>query len=253
MKSNLKFKRGEFITQNTCPDSFAIFGGDAYEPIVEGEGVDYSLICYHNPSHYAQNSEGKWVREDVFEYDLDNEETCEYTINACDMEYWRACTQEEIDTALRFLANKHLGWNDSTHKLRKLGVNEQIRFGQPAFTGAPGGNANRTSPIYNTPGIVNPNARGSAVSVRATITRIVNDNWEQKEPISAMDDKRRVFVVEQCNKLKWAFDTYGNSVVIYPSNGSQVPRRYDYGEDVMGHGINALMKGCDDWGFYECE
>lgn len=266
MKPNLKFRRGEFITQNSCPDSFAIFGGDAYDPVEQGAGMDYSLICYFNPSHYDQNSQGRWVREEVFEYDLEDEETCEYTINADDMEYWRSCTQAEIDNALKYLAKKHLAWVEETNRFRKLGINEQLRFDAPGHTGnlnctgIPGGNVHRTSPMYGrerTPGIVNPNARGSAVNTRKQITRYVNENWEQKEPICTMDDERRVFVVGQCDKLKYAFDSYQfNGVRVYPQNGAQVPRRcYSGYPDAMGYGMcayNALMRG-DDWGYFDCE
>ena len=95
MKSQLKFKRGDFITQFNHSNSFAIFGGDEYEPISDGSGIDYSLICYYNDAHYIQNSSGGWTKESVFEYDLDEDETCEYTMNENDLHYWRICTEEE--------------------------------------------------------------------------------------------------------------------------------------------------------------
>ena len=250
MKPNLKFKKGEFITQNSCPDSFAIFGGEAFDPIVKGAGVDYSLICYYNPSHYNQDSNGKWVREVVFEYDLEETETCEYTINADDMQYWRKCTQDEIDNALKLLSTKHLAWIEETSKFRKLGLNEQLGFGQPNVTGIPGGNVRRTPPIYNGQGVANPNS--NIAPTRKQITRFVNDDWEQKEPITSMDEERRVFIIGQCDKLKYAFDSYqyGN-VRVYPQNGAQVPRRTD-NFDAMGYGMcayNALMQGTDWWGY----
>lgn len=251
----MKFKKGEFITQNSCPDSFAIFGGDAYEPVEKGAGVDYSLICYYNPSHYSQDSQGIWIRESVCEYDLDGEETCEYTINADDMQYWRNCTQEEIDNALKILARKHLAWIKDENKFRKLGPNEQIAFEEHKNTGMPGGNVTRTSPMYggNTPGIVNPNAR--SYNNTRTITRAIDDNWEQKEPIVTMDEERRVFVAGQCDKLKYAFDSYQyGGVRVYPQNGAQIPRRTDYSgyPDAMGYGMCAyeeLKNGSDWWGY----
>jgi len=262
MKPNLKFKRGEFITQNSSPESFAIFGGDAYDPVEKGAGIDYSLICYYNPYHYTQNDANRWVREEVFEYDLednDMDETCEYTISADDMNYWRTCTQTEIDNALKLLAKKHLAWIEETNKFRKLGVNETLRFDTPKPTGTPGGNVHRMPPMYggNTPGIVNPNARGSAINTRKQITRYVKDDWEQKEPITCMDNERRVFVIGQCDKLKYAFDNYQfNGVRVYPQNGAQVPRRCFSGyPNAMGYGMcayNALMQG-DEWGYFDCE
>ena len=188
----------------------------------------------------------------MFEYDLDNDETCEYTINAEDMEYWRLCTQDEIDEALKFLAKKRLAWVNTINKFRKLGQNEQLKFNTNC-TGVPGGNVNRTSPMYNTPGIVNPN-RSTVSSSRKLITRAINDKWEQKEPIGSMDDDKREFVVSQCIKLKYAFDTYQyDSVRVYPYCGSQVPRR-GYPQ-TFGYGMDAydeLMNG-EDWGYYDCD
>jgi hypothetical protein len=151
-----------------------------------------------------------------------------------------------------------LAWVEETNKFRKLGLNEQLRFDNPACTGQPGGNVHRTSPMYggSTPGIVNPNARGSALNTqtRKLITRNVDEAWEQKEPICCMDEERRVFVVGQCDKLKYAFDTYQrNGVIVYPNNGAQVPRRQYYGYDEeMAYGMcayNELIHG-DEWGFY---
>jgi hypothetical protein len=258
MKPNLKFRKGEFITQNSCPDSFAIFGGDAYDPVVKGAGVDYSLICYYNPSHYNQDSQGKWVRESVCEYDLDEEETCEYTINADDMQYWRSCTQEEIDNALKILAKKRLAWVEETHKFRKLALNEQLVFDNPKCTGTCGGNARRTSPMYggSTPGIVNPNTYNyNNTNIRKTITRNINNDWVQKEPIATMDEERRIFVAGQCDKLKYAFDSYQyGAAIVYPQSGAQVPRRAAYNgyHNAMGYGMcayNALMHGEDWWGY----
>lgn len=257
MKSDLTFKRGEFITQNSYSDSFAIFGGDVYDPAEGESGQDYSLICYYNPAHYTQDSEGKWNSEEVFEYDLLDEETCEYTINTEDMNFWRPCTQYEIDNALKILAKKRLAWVHEDNRFRKLGINEQLVFGEPKNTGAPGGNAHRTSPMYGrTPGIISPDY-SRQTSKKKQITMTVKEDWEQKEPITCMSDERRVFVAAQCDKLKYAFDTYQcNSVRIYPQNGAQVPRRFVGGgyPDAMGYGMcayNALMNG-EMWGAYDC-
>lgn len=262
MKPVFNFKRGEFITQNSCPNSFAIFGGEAYDPINPGDGIDYSLICYYNPTHFVQNSDGKWLREEVFEYDLeggnDGDETCEYTINESDVDYWRSCTQEEIDDALRFLASKHhLAWDEKEKEFRKLKQNERIMFDEPRSTGAAGGNvrhighsgpAQSTNPYYN---------RGAVAArpTRKTITLVVKDDWEQKEPIVCMTQEQRKFVAEQCDKLKFAFNTYGyNGVTIYPNSGAQVPRRVGAMGNEYGYGMcayDALMREQDWWGYCE--
>lgn len=240
MKRFFKFDKGDFITQESSPGLFAIFSGDVYEPTREGEEAYYSLICYYNPSHFEQNSENKWVCEKVFEYDLDNDETCEYTINVSDIEYWRRCSQEEINSALKILADKGLAWMAETSKFRKLGANEQLKFGTPEppkNTGICGGNVYRNNPAYA------PKQKTNC----KIITKTVDINWEQKTPITCMDDKRRNFIAEQCDKLKFAFNTYSvNTYGCYPR------RNYDYGDD-MEYGMRAyreLMQG-DYWGYGE--
>ena len=260
MRPNLKFKKGEFITQDTCPDSFAIFGGEAYDPLKAGDGVDYSLICYYNPQHTSKEN-GRWVSESILEYDLeDTGETCEYTINESDMDFWRTCTQGEIDNALKYLSTKHLAWVEENKKFRKLGVNERIVFGseeQQRSTGAPGGNVRHIG-HSGPPGIVNPNPfyqNRNVAPARATktITRVVREDWEQKEPIATMTVEHKEMVLVQCEKLKFAFDSYqSNGIRVYPNNGAQVPRRVYGSENPMGYGMcayEALMQGTDWWGY----
>jgi len=235
---NLKFKKGEFITQNTCPDSFAIFGGVPYESLNPEDGADYSLICYFNPDHYEQNSNGQWYRESVFEYELNDEESCEYTISESDMQYWRSCTQYEIIQALKTLAGKRLAWDDAKHILRRLSPNEQIKFDDNHSTVHCGGNTRHSSPMYS-----------QTKTTIKQITRVVNEAWEQKEPMTAMDDERRIFVLAQCDKLKYAFTDYNyGSQRVYPQNGYDYPRRF--GGMCGINAYNDLMNG-DDWGCYE--
>ena len=262
MKKSLKFDRGDFITQNSCPDSFAIFGGEEYPSTNGDDGVSYSLICYSNPNHYAQNSEGKWVRENIFEVDFDDTgSVCEYTLNESDFDYWRKCSAAETDAALKFLANtKRLAWEEKRFEFRKMGPNEQLCFGDPKSTGTCGGNVRHTgaNPFYG-----RGNTRGSvpATPARKTITRVVSATWEQKIPVETMTEERRELLITQCDKLKYAFDTYGyggGTVRVYPNNGAQVPRRvggYDscgY-PDGIGYGMcawEALANG-GMWGCYE--
>lgn len=256
MKSNIKFKKGEFITQNSYTDSFAIFDGCCDDDINGSDGSVYSLICYYNPRHYTQNSDNRWVTETIFEYNLDGSNTCEYTLEEEDFIYWRTCTQSEIDKALEFLAKKGLAWIDKENKFRKLGANEKLCFGNPVSTGACGGNVryngNPSNPFYK-------NTQQQTVKHNKQVTLFVKDAWEQKSPITGMNDERRNFVSVQCDKLKFAFNTYSsNGVMIYPNCGTQVPRRYDGYDDYHGHmnGIDAynqLMRGTEWWGYDEME
>ena len=256
MKLNTKFKKGEFITQNSCPDSFAIFGGEAYDPIEKGAGPDYSLICYYNPSHFNQDSNNRWVREEVFEYDLETneiDESCEYTINADDMDYWRHCTQDEIENALKILANKRLAWIKETNKFRRLATNEQIKFDTPVTpvsTGEPGGNTfSRQSPIYNrNVGFYNPNA-SSKNDARKLITRTVKDDWEQKEPITTMTNEHKDLVEKECINLKYAF--YNSSVRTFYTGGEHHSSQFNnpnYPDGISAY--KELMYG-EDWGYFD--
>lgn len=232
MKQNLKFKKGDFITQISYPNVFAIYGGTPYDPIEPGGEIDYSLTCYYNPSHFTQDSQGKWNSEVIFDYDLDGEDKCEYTINQSDMEYWRVCTVEEKKEALKILAEKkRLAWDDEKHILRHLAANEKfISDGEatartrPASAGA--------NPYYNHSNYQQTPVRPT-IPARKTITLTVSATWKQKEPITVMDKVRRELVLAQCDKLKYAFNSYSsNNVVIYPQNGTQVPRR-SFGADAM--------------------
>ena len=255
--SKLSFKKGDFITQNTSPGAFAIFEGNEYASTERSCSV-FSLICYYNPNHKSfKADDGKYIREYVFEYDLDDEKTCEYGIYADDLNEWRKCTEYEIDEALKTLSINRLAWIETTNKFRRLKPNEQICFDKPKSTGIPGGNVQRTSPMYgNTSGIVTPSSSRSSISLsRKIITRVVNDDWEQKEPITTMNSERKSLVIEQCDKLKFAFNTYNyNNVTIYPANGAQIPIRT--GHQYLGYGMcayNALMNETEHWGYYDCE
>ena len=240
MKTNLKFKKGDFITQDADPTSFAIFEGIQYDPASPDEDVCYSLTCYYDPYHYEQNSDGIWYNKKIFEYDLVNEMTCEYTIDKSDLDYWRVCTEREKVIILKTLADNGLAWEEDKKCLRKLKPSEKLTFGEPKVTGFGGGNVNRTPPIYG--GRTAP----TTVTHTKTITLKVDTNWEQKEPISSMDKTRREFVVNQCHKLKYAFNSY-QSRIIYPSGG----RGPIYGSRMIGMDAYSELMNGDDWGYYD--
>ena len=229
MKQDLKFHNGEFITQISYPDVFAIFGGTAYDPIEPGGEMDYSLICYYNPSHFTQNSEGKWDSEVVFEYDLEDDKKCEYTLNKSDMEYWRPCTDDEKLAALKILADKErLAWDDEKKHLRKLYPNERLIEGNNSEyknnSHAPNSYLPSQTQIKPLP----------PVAAKKTITLLVNEAWEQGDPITTMDGERRELIAAECDRLKYSFSSYSNSMVAYPQNGSQVPRRNYYDGSYYG-------------------
>ena len=262
MKTGLKFEPGDFITQSNSPQSFAIFGGDEYEKTEGAKGTDYSLLCYYNPSHYNQDSNGKWVRENVLEYEFEEDnQTCDYAINSEDFDFWRKCTDAEIEKALSYLAeHKRLAWEDKELAFRKLTPSERFVPGrQPVNTGACGGNVRHTggnNPYYNSGRTTPP----TTVKNTKTITRAVNENWEQKMPIETMSAERRGFLGELCEKLKYAFNVYGSN--FYGSGVGRTPvRRYPgefesdewgYDEDGMAgmEAYRALMGG-GMWGCYD--
>lgn len=235
---NLKFRKGMFITQTTSRDeSFAVFEGEAYESS-EGKGgpVEYSLLCFYSPNHFTKDSNGNFKREYVFECCVDDE-TCEYFINDDDLQYWRECTEAEKTKHLKYLAEiKRIAFDEETKSFRKLAQNEVIRFGSPQSTGACGGNVRHLGGSG-----VNPYYRGTTqvkpeTDTKKYISRNVDENWEQKEPIETMSIEHKCLVNGLCIKLANAFNysSVGAGVMRYPTNGSQVPVRQYGSEDMCG-------------------
>ena len=203
-----KFKKGDFITENSSRNgSFAVFEGEVYEPAKKGDPLEYSLMCFYNPEHYTQNSNGEYKKEYVFECDVEDD-TCQYIIDENDLNFWRACTTEEKRDALKFLAEvKHIAFDESTNAFRTLKDNEKISFEPPKSTGQCGGN---TQHYGSESRGLNPFYRGTVQTVsektNKIITRNVDKDWEQKEPISNMSYERIKFVGDMCEKLKYAFN-----------------------------------------------
>lgn len=228
---HLKFKPGEFITQASINNgSFAVFDGEVFEPTEKGGPYEYSLMCFYNPEHYTQDSNGKYNKEYVFECDLDDD-TCEYILDDTDMDFWRSCTEQEKRDALKFLAEvKRIAFDEKTLSFRKLKESEKISFEEPKSTGVPVGNVNPAArginPFYGR-GAHGPGSVGNSPVVKKTkaITLTVKEDWEQKEPICNMTEEHIVLVSEQCEKLKYAFDTYSTNVMRYPTNGREIPIR----------------------------
>lgn len=200
---NLKIKRGDFITQiGSTQGSFAVFDGDEFE--MEGCKM-FSLMCYYNCEHYTQNSEGQFVKENIFECDIDDD-TCEYAIEEDDMDSWRLCTTDEQTAALKFLANeKKIAFVPTTKRFRKLLPHEVVNYGAPKPTGSCGGNVlGRTSanPFYGRGGtpLNKPTTK--------TISRVVRADWEQKEPICTMSEEQTFLIQSECERLKYSFNSY---------------------------------------------
>lgn len=243
----LKFKRGEFITQSTSRNgAFAVFEGNVYEPSEKGGPSEYSLMCFYNPEHYTQDSDGKYNKEYVFECDVDNE-TCEYFIDDNDMQYWRSCTQAEITEALKFLAErKRIAFDEKTLTFRKMTQGETIHFGTPQNRGS----ESNINPFYRG----NVHGRGfmgqtSNTDTKKYISRIVDENWEQKEPICNMDEERGEFLSKVCASLKHEYESYTTGVMIYPNNGSQIPRRQMF--DACGWPIENVAAMFGNWCAYD--
>ena len=253
---NLKFKKGEFITQNKGTGaSFAVFEGVVYEPSNGAKGpLEYSLMCFYNPDHYVQDSNGDYKKEYVFECDVDDD-TCEYFIDENDFEFWRSCTDYEINQALKFLAvEKGIAFDDKKKEFRKLKDGEKISFDAPKSTVIPGGNVQHRGSESSFGGF-NPFYRGggSQTTEKKYITRQVSDDWEQKDPITNMSDERRDMVGELCVKYAYSFNNYSNvSMVNYPRNGRQIPVRGGF--DACGWPVNqfaGMMGNYCGWDEYD--
>lgn len=205
---DLMFKKGAFITQISHPDSFAIFGGDKFDSSVTGDGDAYSLICYHNPTHYSQDSNGKWISEgEVFEFDMGDENVCEYTIFCEDLNCWRECTYAEIKKHLQYLAEKkRLAWDEVKNEFRPLKPNETLRFDAPAKT-------NLKPPTYS----------GQYKSEEKKISLKIKEDAEQVGPIVTMCAEMKELIQTECERLKYSF--YKGT---YYQDQVQVPYRREY-------------------------
>jgi hypothetical protein len=257
---HLKFKPGEFITQSTSRNgSFAIFEGEVYEPTEKGGPNEYSLMCFYNPEHYTQDSDGKFNKEYVFECDVDDD-TCQYIIDDNDMDFWRGCTEQEKHDALKFLAeNKHIAYDEKTKTFRKLTQGERISFDAPKPTAVnpaamtPHRGSESFNPFYGRghgPGTV---GNTPVKETKKYITRIVKDDWEQKEPITNMDDEHREMLDGLCEKLKYEFNysSVSTGVMRYPTNGSQVPMRQGFDACGWPMGQYGMMDNFCGWACYD--
>lgn len=188
----LAFRKGAFITQIAHPDSFAIFGGDKFDSSVTGDGDAYSLICYHNPTHYEQDSNGKWISDgEVFEFDMGKENVCEYTIFCEDINCWRECTYSEIKTHLKFLAEKkRLAWDETTNSFRPLKPNETLKFDEPAQSTV-------KPPTYS--------SHYNSKAEKKTILSEVKEDAVQAGPISTMCVEMKELIQTECERLKYSF------------------------------------------------
>jgi hypothetical protein len=209
---HLKFKKGDFITESSSKNgSFAVFEGEVYEPTKKGELFEYPLMCFYNPAHYTQDSNGEYKKEYVFECDVEDD-TCQYIIDENDLNFWRVCTVEEKRDALKFLAEvKRIAFDEVTNTFRKLKENEKITFDAPKTTYNRGSESGGINPFYR--GLL-PHGPGSVgnspVVSKKTITRSVDENWEQKEPIRNMPYERIELISKMCEKLKYDF-SYSSS------------------------------------------
>jgi len=202
---NLKFKKGDFITQiGSTQGSFAVFDGDEFE--IEGCKM-YALMCYYNCEHYTQNSEGHFTKEYIFECDIEDD-TCEYAVEETDMDSWRLCTTDEETAALKFLAEeKKIAYVPTTKRFRKLLPYEVINFGVPKSTGTSGGNVIGRmggNPYYGRGGM----PLNKPTTTTKTITRVVKEDWEQKEPVCTISEEHTILLQAECERLKYSFNSY---------------------------------------------
>lgn len=115
----IKFNKGDFITQESADEVFAIWGGDKYV-LKNKHKVQYSLTCYCDPTNFENKKPSP-----ILSLGLHGNQ-CDYVINEEDLPYWRKCTQSEINKILEFLALKGYKWiND---ELQKLLPNEKLCF-----------------------------------------------------------------------------------------------------------------------------
>jgi len=111
--SKILFKKGDFITQDSVTESFAIWDGTHYK---SKEGEDqYALIVYGNIVKDETTNKYKFVTHIGC-----NGKSCGYVIEAKDMDSWRKCTQNEINIILLSLFKNKYKWNNTLKEIEKL-------------------------------------------------------------------------------------------------------------------------------------
>lgn len=179
------FRRGDFITMMKYPGMFAIFGGDIMDD-EENNSYVYTLIAYFCPKEHSDDN------EEIFSCTIDQTDAkCEYIIDKDNLSGWRRCTSDEKTDALKFLADKkNLAYEEASCIVRRLKNGETLSFGAPSSNmRVTGGTA------FNTYQEKNATTTHKKFS---TVTRVVVENWEQKDPISIMSQDRRNELLDMC-------------------------------------------------------
>lgn len=208
--NDLRFLKGEFITQDCADEVFAIWCGKEYDS-EDKKSTDYSLFAYCDPTNMVEdkNSRGNIIYkpEPILSVGLDGEE-CEYVIGKEDLSCWRTCTQSEINNILKFLAQKGYKWVMEECKLHKLAPGEKLVFDGPNAQ-----SQNQTA--------LNKGGYSSLFSTKPKVT-VLKKKWNRQHfPIVTMTLKRKSLVINACgeyNKIKYPPRTYS----AYNSNSSSV-------------------------------
>lgn len=168
--TKIQFKKGDFLTQESIYDSFAIWEGNVYK---SKKGINqYSLIVYGNNTYNTTTKTFKFITHVGC-----NGKDCGYVVNETDLHTWRKCTQSEINTILLSLAKSKYKWDNEKLIIEKMDANEHLVLTD--------GNS-----LYN------------------KATTIKKRNYKQKIKLKPMTHSATAFLKKECDKYNFALTDY---------------------------------------------
>lgn len=120
-----KFKKGDFITYNTKKGSFVIYEG--CDVSTNSNMKKLTIGAWFDPEKWTNDPiENRWRYMPFFEHSTKNK-NCEKSIDTDIQTYWwRYCTEEEKENAIKKLEEYGLSWNEETLSLVSLETGETV-------------------------------------------------------------------------------------------------------------------------------
>lgn len=168
--SAILFKKGDFLTQETIEDSYAIWDGTLY--IAKDGSRQYSLAVYGR----LEYNQAKRISQFVTDIGLDGK-SCGYVVDEHDITGWRKCTQTEINHILLSLGKNKYRWDTKELALHRVSSKEEL-------------NLNGSSSAYN----------------KATVLKKRYNR--QKIGIVPMNSSSNFFLHEECDKYNNFLENY---------------------------------------------
>ena len=168
--SAILFKKGDFLTQETIEDSYAIWDGTLY--MAKNGSKQYALMVYGRLEYNKTKNSSKFVTDIGL-----NGKTCGYVVDEADINGWRKCTQTEINKILLSLGKNKYRWDTKDLALHRVLSKEEL-------------NLNGTSSAY----------------YKSTVLKKRYNR--QKISIIPMSNKSNLFLQNECDKYNDFLENY---------------------------------------------